>query len=1199
MFTKLNFIRANFFNFTMSFLFFCVCLSSIISAQDTATKSTSPPDETSDTSKSVSAAPFVFGTVENKDHKPVANAKVWLHQREALLETTTDDQGQFTFSNVTDGKIKFKNNRVIGVWARHPSQGLGWFIRLRQHEKKPVTVQLAPTATFSGQLTGPNGQPMAGAKITPAYLGNKESHDILDLPPSLTQRFSTTTNAEGKFEIKDIAATGLIMCDVGAEEFDKLQLRGDLDKPLVIKFDAGVPFSGRVTWPEEIKIPTNQDFEFGTVTLTGYSQFRADGSFALDLKQGVFSAQTQHSVEIDREGRFRFDDLIPGHYSIAAKLAPSLPLFIDPPEIFEIKPKEGVDDFKLTAERALQIRGRVVSSENQSGIANATVGHSGVADDGTKQSARTTTDKDGKFIVNVRKGKLQLKVNDAPQEFIAHGDRSNGRRTPTISIDQDMVWPDLVLDPACDVTIEVFDENGKPAADALIKIVAAIGYPAGQDYTTEQRTDANGQYVIRHIPVIDTLPIWVRTPTAISPLDLTITPSKEDGPVRIDLSSDLGFRFRCRVVDTDGDPIANAEVSFRTLFGYLAEWSKADVQFSMGGITGSGVTDSDGYFESGLLWSDRSYSLTAKAKGYGQNQILDINGKVGEVVEFKPVVLSAVKATKVVGVVLDSAKQPVQGVRVFAAGKLAPQAKTRTDSAGQFELDDVVGDIRYIFADGGKKYRFGGARLRNQQPLEITIRSVDSPPKGIRKNRKLPREEQLAVARDLFERVWSLQNSASYDLLKSMTVIDPDRALEMALASRPNAKNYVYVEQAKRTVDEDPKRALQFLQPVRNRLGITTAIALGMKLAKSNSDEDKQAANEFAEFALQLIDGHKQYRPQLAILFTAIGQHEKAQALIEAALKPMDFNNLTFRQKSTAIWLAPAIAPYDFEKAKSLASLALKRGGSIDAPANVVLTMVATDHEKAIREIDELTDTGYASDIRDKARYRAACLLLADHPDVAIKLVYQCEEDNNRAQALGRLAVGVAEFDQPQAWKMIDEAFAIHRRNPDAFYTWRDFDGSGVLAAVLAYHAKQASYPDMESVIWRVRAACRATMTYGEERVSSTIKTAQILALVDRIAARDLLNAVANHADQLPRDAGPKSLYDQWVKAWLMVDFGRGVKLLNDELDELEKGDAEAKPRFPRSGMFPLLVAKPEDRFQLLLDGTGIWRLKEDGTESE
>ena len=256
------------------------------------------------------------------------------------------------------------------------------------------------------------------------------------------------------------------------------------------------------------------------------------------------------------------------------------------------------------------------------------------------------------------------------------------------------------------------------------------------------------------------------------------------------------------------------------------------------------MTDSDGYFESGPLWPDRSYRLNVRAEGYDKTETQRIRGKAGKVVEPNPIVLSKVKATKVVGVVLDAAKQPVEGVRVFAAGKNYRLAKTRTNAAGQFQLDEVAGDIRYVFADGGNDYRFGGARLRNQQPLEITIRSVDAPAKGIRKNRKLPRDEQLEVASALFERVWSLpenvRNNSSSEMLLAMVQIDPDRAIAKALASRRGSVNYVRAEQAIRTVDEDPDSALQLLQPVRNRTGISTAIALGMKLAKSKMKRTKK-----------------------------------------------------------------------------------------------------------------------------------------------------------------------------------------------------------------------------------------------------------------------------------------------------------------------------------------------------------------------
>ena len=423
MFTDLNFIRANFLSRMMLFLFCVLFLSSITSAQDAETKTAAPTVEASVTSKTASADPLVLGTVENKDHQPVANAKVWLIRNyptppKVLGETTTDDQGQFAFSNSADGVNAIERFQLLSVWAQHPSQGLGWFDGLSQYKRKPLPLQLSPTATFSGQLTGPNGQPMAGVKITPQFLGKEEGDRLAQPPPSMRERFTTTTTDDGKFEIKDLPATGMVFFDAVAEGFDELSLNGSLDKPMVINLSAGVTFSGRTTWPKEVEIPADQDFEFGIVTLMGYSKFRADGSFASDRKQGVCATRITRSIKIDREGRFRLDDLTPGQYNIFAKLSPSLPLIVATPEPFEVKPKEAVNDFELVAEEALQISGRVVSSETQAGIANATVWHGNVNDGRISHRGQTTTDKDGKYTVNVRRGNVRLKVTDAPKEFI-------------------------------------------------------------------------------------------------------------------------------------------------------------------------------------------------------------------------------------------------------------------------------------------------------------------------------------------------------------------------------------------------------------------------------------------------------------------------------------------------------------------------------------------------------------------------------------------------------------------------------------------------------------------------------------------------------------------------------------------------------------------------------------------------------------
>ena len=113
----------------------------------------------------------------------------------------------------------------------------------------------------------------------------------------------------------------------------------------------------------------------------------------------------------------------------------------------------------------------------------------------------------------------------------------------------------------------------------------------------------------------------------------------------------------------------------------------------------------------------------------------------------------------------------------------------------------------------------------------------------------------------------------------------------------------------------------------------------------------------------------------------------------------------------------------------------------------------------------------------------------------------------------------------------------------------------------------------------------------------TTISTARMLALTDKFAARKLLGLVADDQDQIPRERHSLSLYDQYLQAWTLVDFGRGTSLIEKDLERVEKLGAADHFRYGHSGVFSLLVAPPEERFHLMFQQTGLWQLDEDNTE--
>ena len=658
------------------------------------------------------------------------------------------------------------------------------------------------------------------------------------------------------------------------------------------------------------------------------------------------------------------------------------------------------------------------------------------------------------------------------------------------------------------------------------------------------------------------------------------------------------MRLKCRVVDRAGDPIANATVLISTNYPQATKWLDSGLWLSGG--AGRGRTDDNGNFVSGPVWDDLQYSLNVIADGYekGQSPRLKVEGK--KLVEFKPITLSKTKVVSVAGTVVDADKRPLAGVSVYAAGESYQLARTRTNSQGKFNLDGLASDVRYVFADN-KDYRFGGARISNE-PVEISLRKYSDPPKGVRSLRESDREVRFETAKELLELAWELpiskRNTSRMGILEAMSKVDESQAMKMSVQGGANFNYVIQKAKAKKLLETDTEQAIQLLRTLPNRTAIFTSLELAKRAATaSRSETDKKTAKKLLDFATEVVKKETQYFSRLAVIYTLIGEHEKAKELNAIVAKQLDVNALNEDQEWQAEFLATALAPYDFEKAQAFASASGSIASQTYALSDVALAILSSDQKKSLAEIEKLSGDSNAPNIRDRARYRAAFQLIETDPELAIELVYQCEESDNRAQALGRLAVEVAKTDKAKACKMIDDALTIHRGDSSTGRGWSNFGGAGPFVAALAYQANSIGYPDMESVVWQVRAACRANGKKGQERVSATINTARILALVDKFAARDLLNSIAVSTDQIPRENYGVSLYDRWLQAWLLVDYSRGASFIREELLEMKEAGKENPLRYGHGDVFRLLVAAPQDRFKLLMNESGLWRLEVDGTD--
>ena len=1153
--------------------------------------------------------PLVMGVAENADGSQAADATVWLvggnyRAPKMLAETKTDKAGRFAFTDLDENKL-FTLTQVVTLWVTADKQ-LGWFRGLRKHKRKRFTLRLQQTAEFRGRLVDGKGRPISGATVRPDVLSSKRvgvsDSNFGQLSPEMRRRLTATTDQKGRFVMTELPVSGCLHTTVTVKGFGRPRVTLNLSEMTTLRLQESAQVSGHVDWPKGLKRPDfDVDQELGQVTIYGTALFDGEGNPVSNGQRPAYRISVNESAPINSKSEFVFNELPPGDHSIRVVYATTVPLRAKK-EIVQIgaEPGQTIADLALLAARAFRIKGRVLGLVDKQPVAGATIQLYRIHEGSRRYDQRVTTDENGNYVAHSPPGNIRIQVETAPKRYVPLNaymgeSKTLDSRRPTRDVQDDTTWPDLLLDPAVDVEIEVVDEQGNPVPDAVVKVVTPAGYDAQHKYGVKKLTDANGKYLIRRVAANDTLPIRVYSPEAISDPTLVVQPGKLEGPVKIKLSADHGFRFHGKVVDTKGQPIANATIGLGTSYPYVSKWVDSGLEIS--GAAGSCRTDSRGFFRTGPLWPERNYSVRAKADGYGEAEAPRSRGMRGKLFELAPLVLAR-SQPPLVGVVVDIKGKPLANVRVFAAGKNWRMATSQTDTAGKFRLEDLAADLHYLFADLNG-FRLGGVRFGLKAgELKIVLRRNDEPPRGINVARVPDRVHQLKVVRQLIERAWALPTSprstARIAQLEAMVQVDPEFSLIMSQSVGGTFDGVVRTKWAKNIIYNDPDRALQLLSKSRRR-SFAATIALGRELAQSTEEAHRKTALQLADLAVETAERRSlRYAPSATRLLTLLGEHERAEQLAERTWKWLEPTGDSLQP--TLKDVAVAIAPYDIKKAETLLGR-LNEVYRSRTRAAVAVAIARSDPAGCMKILDELKGDRDSRNYRDRTRLRISLEFVADDLDTAIQLVQSSEQPSNRAQALGWLAVKVAAIDKKKAWKLIDEALAVHRDANDAYQGWSNYGGGGPFAAALAYQAHLTGYPDMESVVLHVLAGCRAKgSTKGQDRLVATIATARILGLVDTRATRELLESIAIEEDHIARPDGGVSLYDQWLQAWLLVDFERGANLLTSDLQRLANTGRKDPLRYGHGAVFRLLAAAPHERFKIIIaDGTGLWKLDDDG----
>ena len=1171
-----------------------------VAATDEPSPAAAPKDrDNADSQNSKAPVPLIFGTVQTPTGEIIVGADVLLtgfQDNDIVVfgRTKSDNNGRFAFNDLLESDV-FRNPYLLTLWAEHPEFGLGWSTQVYNCKRRTLAIQIRPVVNFEGRLLDADERPISDARIETMSLGtgrfNERNRDEGRLSPDQRAIRSVVTDEQGGFRISNVAARGWIMMQVKSTGHGEFQISSEVGTKLTVKLKRTGSLSGSLTWSEGIEMPATGDL--GKLLFQTGLTFDENGSDTGFQNATCLVLFTQE-VNITNDGRIEAERLPTGNYFAQTTILPHVPLIAPASAKFTIEPDQ-LNNLPLKADRAQRISGRVVGLLDDKPVPNATVQVFQVIDSSLHYGPKLTTNADGEYVAHGLPGKYLLKVTEAPEQYVPldastgyHGDGEAKLRMPTLELTEDRVWPDLQLDPAGDVILEVVDEQGDAVPEAIVSVVTPAGYPDQKDYSTEKKADADGRYVIRQVALNDTLSIRVRAKIGISDPKLIVTPGELSGPVRVVLSEKNGFRIPCRVLDEDGQSIAGARVLIGTHIPYVTKWFSG---IAVPGDSDSAITDADGFATVGPMWSDLSWRISVSAEGYGNAETQQRSGSAEAVIEQNTFTLLKAQLP-IAGFVRDANGQPLQGVRAFSEGRDYRNASAISDSSGAFQLENVAPDVRYVFADIAG-YRLGGTRVSpGQTTADIVVRTNDSPPLGIRAMRRPPRANQFERAGELIEQAWALpmdpRITSRIAPLESMVRIDPAFALTMSQSAGGGFDYVVRCATAEQAIENDPDYALELLQQTKNWKGFATAMSLGQKLARSPNAKDREIAVRLARLAEEIGTTVDPPRYNPAPLLALLGEHDKAKDLIERGLK---------NPQQIAPAVVGTLATYDYDKAKSIAAAFEKDYMRTESIVQIAMATLSYNLDRSIAEIESLKTESGTQRTRDQLRLKIALAIVDTDMKRAIELVQQCEETDNRAQALGYLAVAVGKQDKPQAWKLIDQVLEIHRSSQDAFQSWTNYGGGGPFAAALAWQARQLEYPDMESVIWHVRLACRTKgdTTSAQQRLSSAIATARILALTDQFAARELLTMIDDKVTSIPRGEGGVSLYDQWLQAWLLVDFNEGARLLQEDLDRLAREGKENPLRYGHGSVFRLLTATDDELFSLIIrDETGLWDLEKE-----
>lgn len=668
------------------------------------------------------------GRVVDPTGKPLAGARIVLRELSSmrysedvysdvddiLAETISDADGIFHFHDVPARPFRLAQGHTSpwDIVALADGYAMAWTHLQRTSTTEPIELKLAPARSISGQLTDPDGQPVADCRVELAgitslhhsenvWRSNFGDPEQIELSRSRVGP-STKTDAAGRFELVNlpadrrltlwlrqpryldghvyVATTDAPQIDVATPSVENGK-QVTVNTPVYLsgfkhQLKLGCQIHGRV-----IRADTQQPEPNAKVSLIAgnrayFAKADANGEFALTAPPGAEYSLSTFSEE-------------PGYLAVR-----------EPVELSSVDSKLEVT---LALPRGETVRGQVADAEIGGGVPDVAVAYipAGAQANVNWSPARPAkSDARGAFQIVVPPGPGELRIgggidrhptHDVPDfwRWRAAGQLAEGLTTK-IDVKAGQPLDDVRLTVTRGLTVrgQAVDTDGKPIALALVESVDRFARPENVRQTV---TDESGHFKLAGFPPADELRLKLTDLVDRLRGTASVAADPSAGASRnVDLGR-IELRGTATIVGTvlgDGKPLAGARVSLNVVTGRDGEFTHS----SQDQVT---TTDADGHFSLENVDSAKDSLVWISCDGFtdaGSNY-LELNP--GESRRLDAFQLKS-RNSYVAGIVVDPDGKPVAGVTVSASqrdggsisyGRNGPPQPTGPD--GRFRIDDL------------------------------------------------------------------------------------------------------------------------------------------------------------------------------------------------------------------------------------------------------------------------------------------------------------------------------------------------------------------------------------------------------------------------------------------------------------------------------------------------------------------------------